>query len=250
MSYSLQVYNSPQDLALAAAQHIVSAAQEAIAQRGGFAVALSGGSTPQATFEILGRQFEDQISWDRVFIFWGDERSVPPDHPDSNYGMTAQTLLHQVPLPAENVFRMRGEMDPRLAASAYEEVLRGHFKGNGSAAEGLPRFDLILLGLGPDGHTASLFPGTSGLQEQTRWVVGNQVPQLDTWRITITFPVINAARQVVFLVSGGQKANRLAEILVGSASSDPLPAQRVAPNSGELIWMVDRDAAGRLQDGS
>jgi 6-phosphogluconolactonase len=232
---NLSVYESPEDLAEVAAQAFASKAAEAIEERGRFAVVLAGGSTPKAAYEILARDTAGTIAWNDVHVFFGDERSVPPDHEDSNYRMAREALLDHV--SAGGVHRMRGELPPDEAASSYEDELRGFF-----GAEGHPRFDLILLGIGGDGHTASLFPETPALEVTDRWVVANPVPKLDTIRITLTAPVLNAARAVNFLVAGESKAGALKEILEGDADPRRYPAKLVTPPGGPT-WLVDRTAA-------
>jgi 6-phosphogluconolactonase len=199
---------------------------------------LAGGSTPKATYGILARDYAERIDWSRVHVFFGDERNVPPDHEDANYRMAREALLDHVPIGG--VHRMRGELPPDEAAAAYEVELREFF-----GAEKLPRFDLILLGIGGDGHTASLFPETPALEVHDRWVVANPVPKLDTTRITLTVPVINAARSVVFLAAGKDKAEALKEILEGDADPREYPAKLVQPPGGPE-WMLDRAAAGSL----
>jgi 6-phosphogluconolactonase len=199
---------------------------------------LAGGSTPKATYGILARDYAERIDWSRVHVFFGDERNVPPDHEDANYRMAREALLDHVPIGG--VHRMRGELPPDEAAAAHEVELREFF-----GAEKLPRFDLILLGIGGDGHTASLFPETPALEVHDRWVVANPVPKLDTTRITLTVPVINAARSVVFLAAGEDKAEALKEILEGDADPREYPAKLVQPPGGPE-WMLDRAAAGSL----
>jgi 6-phosphogluconolactonase len=237
---SLSVYESPEELAGAAAQDFASKAAEAIEERGRFAVVLAGGSTPRAAYEILARDLAGTIAWNDVHVFFGDERSVPPDHEDSNYRMAREALLDHV--SAVSVHRMRAEVSPDEAAASYEDELRGFF-----GAEELPRFDLILLGIGGDGHTASLFPETPALEVKDRWVVANPVPKLDTTRITLTAPVLNAARAVDFLVAGEGKAEALKEILEGDADPRRYPAKLIRPPGGPA-WMVDRAAARLLKD--
>jgi 6-phosphogluconolactonase len=235
---SVRVYESPEDLADAAAGEFGARAVEAIEERGRFAVALAGGSTPRATYEILARDYSGRIDWSRVHVFFGDERTVPPDDEDSNYRMAREALLDHVPVGS--VHRMHGELPPDEAAAAYEQELRGFF-----GPEGLPGFDLILLGLGGDGHTASLFPETSALEAHDRLVVANPVLELDTTRITLTVPVINAARAVYFLVAGEGKAEAVAEILEGDPDPREYPAALVQPQGGPT-WMLDRSAASDL----
>ncbi|CAG1769080.1 partial 6-phosphogluconolactonase, partial [uncultured bacterium] len=184
-------------LAHAAAELFVALSKPAIAEQGRFTVALSGGSTPKALYQLLAREpYANQIEWSHVHIFWGDERCVPADHPDSNYRMAREAFLQYVPLLPENIHPMHGDLDPAQASAEYEQQLRIFF-GNG-----LPVLNLILLGMGDDGHTASLFPGTAAIHEQSRWVIGHYVEKLETWRLTLTPPVINAAAQVTFLVAG------------------------------------------------
>lgn len=240
----LRVLEDPAALAAAAAREFAARAAHAVRARGRFAVALAGGSTPKAAYELLATEHAGGVDWRRVHFFFGDERPVPPDHPDSNYRMAREALLSRV--PAGSVHRMRGELPPGEAARRYEEELRGFFAG-----ERVPRFDLILLGLGEDGHTASLFPHTEALDETTRLAAANPVPELGTTRITLTLPVINAARAVIFLVSGGGKAEALRAVLGGPAGGeDPrrYPAGLVRPG-GELLWLVDRPAAALLNGG-
>lgn len=216
-----------------AADRFVALVRSAIASHGRFTVALSGGSTPQPLYEQLVTQ---PIEWQHVHIFWGDERCVPPDHPDSNYGMAQRALLSHIDIPLQNVHRLPGELDPVQAAQRYETELRTLF-----AAQ--PRFDLILLGMGPDAHTASLFPGTAALHEQQHLVVTNYVEKLHTTRITLTFPVINAASNVIFLIAGADKAAALRSVWDGPHNPDQFPAQGVTPMTGRVIWLVDQAAA-------
>ena len=237
---NLLVYETPAEIASAAARDFAARADEAIDERGRFAVALAGGSTPKATYEALARDYADKLDWSRVHVFFGDERTVPPDHEDSNYRMAQRALLSRVPVGG--VHRMRGESPPAEAAAAYEEELRRFF-GPGD----LPSLDLILLGLGEDGHTASLFPETSALDVADRWVVANPVLKLQTTRLTLTVPVINTAKAVTFLVAGEGKAGALREILEGDAAPRAYPAKFVNPESGVLTWMVDRAAASLLK---
>ncbi len=249
---AITVYPDAGRLARAVADHFVALASEAIETDGRFAVALAGGSTPKAAYVLLASdEYATGVDWSRVQVFWGDERCVPPDHPDSNYRMAREAWLDQVSLPAENVHRIRGELEPDQAAREYEDVLRIFFsppyrdrKADGNAP--VPSFDLILLGMGDDGHTASLFPGTGAIHEQARWVVAHFVEKLDTWRITLTPVVINAAANVTFVVSGSGKAERLHQVLNGPCQPDVLPAQIVNPDGGRLRWLVDRAAASSL----
>jgi 6-phosphogluconolactonase len=235
---NVNVYDDPEELARAAASEFAARAAEAIGERGRFAVVLAGGSTPRATYEILAREYRDEVDWKDVHVFFGDERSVPPDHDDSNYKMARESLLDHVSIGS--VHRMQGELPPDEAAEAYEQELRDFF-----GPDDLPRFDLILLGTGPDGHTASLFPETSALEVHDRWTVANPVLKLETTRITLTVPVINAARAVYFLVAGEGKAGPVAEILEGNPDPREFPASLIQPENGPT-WMLDRAAASGL----
>ena len=227
-----QVYPHPDSLAQAAAEQIVDLAATAIAEREWFIVALAGGSTHRPTYERLAADpLASRVDWAHVQVFWGDERSVPPDHPDSNYRMAREALLDHVPIPEANIHRIRGEVVPDWAASSYEMELEKVLGLTG-------RFDLVLLGIGADGHTASLFPGTKVLEEQEYAVDAVHLGGERGWRVTLTLPVINAARRVMFLVTGAEKAEALARIRAG----EMLPAARVQPGDGELVWLVDRDA--------
>lgn len=234
-------YTDAEALARAAAQQVVLLAQQAISTRGHFSIVLSGGSTPRMLYEALARlPFRDQIDWQNTHVFWGDERCVPPDHADSNYHMAHKALLTHVPVDTKQIHRLRGEDAPDLAASTYETALKRFF------APQSPQFDLILLGLGDDGHTASLFPGTTALHEETRWVAANYVPKLAAWRLTLTPHVINQAAAIVFLVVGEGKADILREVVHGPYQPELYPAQRIEPETGRLIWMVDEAAASLL----
>jgi len=237
----IRTYRDADHLARAAAEHFISLATEAIAQRGRFAVALSGGSTPRAAYVLLASpEYAEQLDWARVHLFWGDERCVPPEHPDSNYGMVSEMLLKSVPVPEENIHRMPGEEEPAEAARQYEKMLRDFFSAES-------HLDLIFLGVGSDGHTASLFPGTRALGTQGRWVVANYMERPGRWRLTLTPEAINAAGQVTFLVSGAQKAEILREILLGPQRPEELPAQLIKPARGRLLWLVDAQAGELLE---
>lgn len=240
----LRRLTTPQDLFQAAAEEVIRAATSAITERGRFTIALSGGSTPKNLYTLIAANASASLPWDRMFFFWGDERHVPPDNPDSNYRMAKETLLSKVAIPPANIFRIPAENpDASAAADAYEQTLRKFF----AVAPGeFPRFDLILLGIGPDGHTASLFPETAALEETSRLVVANWVEKLQTNRITFTLPVLNAARCVAFLVSGTDKAAVLHEVLEGKVPAEKYPSKLVRPSEGKLIWFVDRAAASQL----
>ena len=223
-------------------------ANDAVVQRGRFTIALAGGSTPRNLYTLLATNARSSLPWDHMFFFWGDERHVPPDDPDSNYRMANETMLSKVPVPAENVFRVASENpDAARAAEAYEQNLRTFFALEPGQ---LPRFDLILLGMGPDGHTASLFPGTAGLKERSRLVIANWVEKFKTSRITFTLPVLNAARCVVFLLSGTDKAAVFKLVLEGDTPGDQYPAKLVQPTDGKVIWFVDRAGASALSGGT
>ena len=201
-------------------------------------MALSGGQTPRRVYELLAtEEFKNQIKWELVHIFFGDERPVPPDDAASNYGMAHAALLSKVPIPDSHVHPMAGEGDLPANARKYESELKAHFSNLS-----WPRFDLVLLGMGEDGHTASLFPGTAALEEKTAWVVANPVAQLNETRITLTAPAINAAANILFLVSGEKKSSRLKEVLSGPLQPEKLPAQLIKPDNGALTWMVDAKA--------
>jgi 6-phosphogluconolactonase len=235
---------TPQELFDAAAELVVRACTDAVAQRGRFTITLSGGSTPKSLYNLLATNARATLPWDRMFFFFGDERHVPPTDAESNYRMTDETLLSKVPVAASNVFRIPAENpDADAAAAAYEESLRQFFA---PAPGAFPRFDLILLGMGPDGHTASLFPGTAGLKETSRFVIANWVEKFKTSRITLTLPVLNAARAVAFLVSGTDKAPALKAVLESDASGEEYPSKLVQPTDGRLIWLIDRAAASQL----
>lgn len=228
-------------IAETAAGIVSDLARKAVEQRGRFSLVLSGGSTPRALYERLGSEpYVRQIQWDKVHIFWGDERCVEPDHAESNYRMAKEALLDHAELLPENVHRIKGEIAPDQAASEYEAVLKDYFGGDE------PRFDVLLLGMGDDGHTASLFPHTVALIEVEKWVVGNYIASKQVWRVTLTAPAINAAANVIFLVSGTSKAERLRQVIKGSYQPDELPSQLIKPRNGSLIWLVDQSAAAGL----
>jgi len=229
------------DLSERAAEEFVRLARQAIQLAGRFTVALSGGSTPKALNALLALPgFARRISWNRVHLFWGDERCVPPDHAESNFRMVEETLISKIQIPHDNVHRMAGEKTPQIAALEYEAELKDFFE----LADGaLPRFDLILLGLGEDGHTASLFPGSAALNDGEHLVVAAYVERLKAYRLTLTVPVLNAGKEVVFLVAGASKAAIMKELLGGEASAINYPAARVQLREGRLTWMITADAA-------
>lgn len=234
-------FENSDELALNAAHFLVEQARQAISERGRFLVVLSGGSTPKAMHHILADKLKDQVEWSKVFVFWGDERSVPPDDDDSNFKMAKDTLLDYVPIPESQIFRIQAELSPQDAAADYEQQLKVLFAG----AE-RPVFDLIFLGMGPDGHTASLFPHTEALKEEDHWVAPNYVEKMNTWRITLTAPVINAGRHVVFLVAGASKADVLREVINGPYLPETYPSQLIAPEPGNLTWFLDEAAAALI----
>lgn len=239
---SIDVLASAADVFQAAAEEFVNLGRIAIGAQGRFAVALSGGSTPKALYSLLAAKYAN-FAWDRVFLFFGDERHVPPTDPESNYKMVNEALLSKIAIPPANVFRVPAENpDADLAALNYEKQLREFFALKPNE---FPRFDLILLGMGPDGHTASLFPDSKALDENSRLVVANWVAKFNTYRITLTFPVINHAAEAMFMACGADKADMVHQILEGRATP-PLPSQRVQPTDGKLLWMLDELAAGKL----
>ena len=237
---NLRVYGDARELSEAAAHIFVGEARRRIDESGRFAVALAGGSTPKITYEILAREYggPEDLDWGGVHAFFGDERTVPPDHEESNYRMAQEALLSRVPVGS--VHRMRGEMEPREAAALYAKELEEFF-------DGTPVLDLVLLGIGEDGHTASLFPRTLALDTRDQWTIENPVENLGTVRLTLTVPTINAARTVVFLVAGEGKAEALKEILESDADPRDYPAKLVQPATGP-VWLVDEAAAGLLSE--
>lgn len=238
----VQIFADPEAVAHALADLFVNVGQAATADRGCFRVALSGGNTPRAAYGLLAQEpRRDALSWSDVFVYFGDERCVPPDDEQSNYLMAEKAFLADVPIPAPNVHRIRGEIDPAAAAADYATILRTDLGEP-------PRFDLVLLGLGPDGHTASLFPGTSPLTDDAALVRAVYAESQGMWRVTITPELINAARTVAFAVDGSEKAAILGAVLEGEYDPTKYPAQIVAPESGGLTWLVDALAAGQLHE--
>ena len=228
-----------------AAARLSDIAADAISRAGRFAVALSGGSTPKALYALLASPaYRDRLDWSRVHVFFGDERCVPPDHAESNYRMVEEALLSKIQITVRNIHRMDGEKEPGQAAEEYEHELREFFAlGPGQ----WPRFDLILLGLGEDGHTASLFPGSPVLDEQKRLVAAAYVEKLEAHRLTLTLPVINNAGEIIFLIAGAGKRPMVERLLGGSEADGELPAARVRPVGGRLTWLISRDAAGGIK---
>lgn len=236
----IAIYPDIDTLSHEAAQYIVRIASESIVTRGRFTIALSGGTTPRTLYGLLGSEpYRSQIDWALVDIFWSDERCVPPDSPDSNYHMAQEVLLSRIPIPAQQVHYMPADQPDRDAASqAYAEEMQRTFGTNG-----IPSFDLIQLGMGPEGHTASLFPHQASLHEQQRLVIPVSVPKPPPDRLTFTPPVLNAARNVLFLVTGADKADALHAVLEGPYQPDEYPAQIVRPPHGEVVWMLDTAVA-------
>jgi 6-phosphogluconolactonase len=234
------------DLARKAASEFVDLAKSSVEASGRFVVALSGGETPKSLYATLASgEFCSEISWSRLHFFWGDERPVPPDDPDSNYRMAFETFLAKVRVPEKNIHRIPAEQEPEVAAGKYEKEIRDFF---GLPEFAWPRFDLVLLGVGDDGHTASLFPDSDALRETRRLVVAPYIEKLRSYRITLTLPVLNHAANVFFLVAGEGKAAVLREVLEPRpGSKKQLPAQRIDPQNGKVLWFVDRAAAASLQ---
>lgn len=239
---TILVFGTPEQVAMAAAERFVEQAQKSINDHKIFSVALSGGNTPRLMYELLAQEaFKARVDWSMVHTFFGDERMVPPDHPDSNYRLTREALLSHVPIPQDNVHPIKGIGDAVTNARVYEKELRTFFAGSE-----WPRFDSVLLGLGKDGHTASLFPGTLALSERRAWVVANWIEDFRTYRITLTVPAINSAADVDFLVTSADKSQALAAVLEGPSHPEHLPAQLIKPESGSVTWLVDRQAASKL----
>jgi 6-phosphogluconolactonase len=233
-------------IAQTAAAEFLQAAREGVGEKGSFSVALAGGSTPKILYGLLASNplLQAKVPWSKIQFFFGDERHVPPDHAESNFRMAKEAMLAKAPIDPKQVHRIKGEK--RIAAEAaveYEDDLRASF---GLAADELPRFDLVLLGMGPEGHTASLFPGTKALKEERRLVVSNWVGKLYTDRITLTPPVLNNAARVIFMVHGEEKAPALKAVLEGPYEPEQLPSQLIRPKLGELLWLVDPSAASML----
>jgi 6-phosphogluconolactonase len=247
-SAEIRVLTTPQELFSVAAEEVVRIADQSVKERGRFTIALSGGSTPKSLYNLLATNARTSLPWDKMFFFWGDERHVPPGDPESNYRMAAETMLSKVPVAPGNVFRFATENpDAAAVADNYEKTLRKFFQ---LAPDAVPSFDLILLGMGPDGHTASLFPGTAALYEKTRLAVANWVDKLKTNRLSLTLPVLNAARCVAFLVSGTDKAAVLRSVLEENVPGEQYPAKLVQPKNGKVIWFLDRAAASSLSSKS
>lgn len=229
-----------------AAGYLIEQVQQAVNARGRARLAVSGGSTPKKTFELLAdpsQPYLKQMPWEKLELYFVDERCVPPDDKDSNYRMTREALLEKVPLPPEQVFRMEGELNPEEGAARYESVIRNSLRLEGAE---LPSFDIVELGMGDDGHTASLFPHSEAIHELGRIVVANYAPSKDMWRVTLTWPVINQGRDVFFLIQGAGKAEILKEVLLGKYDPEALPSQLIRPRNGKLTLLLDKAAAASL----
>ena len=241
MNRAIHVFDSKQQLVEACAEKILEIVTVATTERRRCSLALAGGSTPRDVYALLATEkYRRRVEWSKLFLFWGDERTVPPDHLDSNFRMASESLLSHIAIPPANIFRMKGEIVPSTAAIEYEKQLEIFF------GEKIPQFDLILLGLGDDGHTASLFPGTNALDETQRWVISVFVPKFNTHRITLTLPVTNNSRQVMFIVSGRSKSQIVPGVLKSKQPTKELPATLVQPQNGKLDWMLDAEAGALL----
>ncbi len=243
----IRIVANAEELNRAAAAEFAQRAREAAQRKSLFTVTLSGGSTPKKLYSLLASEqaLRAQLPWDQTHFFWGDERHVPPDHPESNYRMANEAMLAKLPVPPANIHRIKSEyQDAKQAADEYEQQLRHFFQ---LRAGEFPRFDLVLLGMGPDGHTASLFPDTAALRERERLVVANWVAKFNAYRITMTVPVLNQAACVIFLVSGEEKAEMLRTVLRGD-QAELYPSQLIRPVKGELLWLVDAAAARLLSE--
>jgi len=238
---SIHVVENADALAREAAMRIIAASKAAIGRKGSFSIALSGGSTPKVTFSLLAQQpLRSQVDWGKWDVYWGDERCVPPDHADSNFKMATDAMLSKVPVPDANIHRMKGEIDPTAAAAEYGQLLKEKFGDGG--------LDMVMFGMGPDGHTLSLFPGTTALAETKHRCVSNWVEKFKTFRVTMTAPFVNKAKQGLVVLGGADKKDRVKEVLEGPYEPTRLPIQLIDPaaNGGELIWLMDKAAAGSI----
>jgi 6-phosphogluconolactonase len=234
----IQIYPDLNTLAAQATEQIEKLAAAAIAAKGNFSLVLSGGSTPKTLYQLLADKFRTRIDWSKVEIYFGDERCVPSDDPQSNFRMANEAMLSKLPIPEKNIHRMRGEIEPQAAAIEYGQLLKEKFANGGA--------DVVLLGMGPDGHTGSLFPGTEVFSEVKHRCVAVFVQKLNMWRITMTAPFINRAQNVMVMVVGADKADRLREVLKGPRDPQRLPIQLIAPASGNMIWLLDSAAAAEM----
>jgi 6-phosphogluconolactonase len=245
----VRIYPTPNLLARAVAEQIVDLAASAIATHNRFTLVLSGGSTPKLLYEALASdEYVNRIEWEYVHVFWGDERCVPPEHTESNYHMARLAMLDYVPIPVGNIHRLRGEHEPEQAAKDYEWTLYNYFaKSSGEGLRG--RFDLVLLGMGDDGHTASLFPHTAAIHETEKWVMAQHIDKLNATRLTLTPMALNTAAYVFMLVTGQSKANTLLQVFQSSPreAMNDLPIHAIQPSNGKMIWYVDEAAAARIK---
>jgi 6-phosphogluconolactonase len=245
MTKEIRVYQNAGQVNRALAERFASISGKAIAARGRFVVSLAGGNTPHGAYELMTTpEYVALIDWQSAYVFWGDERCVPPESLESNARSVRETLLNHVPVPVNHIHRIRGEIDPEQAAEEYDKTLREFFRNR--MQSGKPRFDLVLLGMGVDGHTASLFPGAPSLHEEKKWVVAHKVKNVDLWRITLTPVALNAASNVIFLVMGAEKADMVKRVLEGDPNPDELPAQSIKPVDGNVLWLLDEHAASKL----
>jgi 6-phosphogluconolactonase len=247
MTPEVRIFSGASALARATAEHILEACSQAIRSRGVAYLALAGGATPRLAYTLLSQpEYASRMQWSNLQVFWSDERLVPPDHADSNFRLAAEVLISCVPISPENIHRMRGELAPAESAQDYEDEMRSRLA---PGEDGFPCFDLMMVGMGDDGHIASLFPGSPALLEHQRWVVAsehNQPPPPLVPRLTLTLPVINAAAQVLVMVGGEKKAERMRQVLEGDPTREPCPAQLIEPRSGRLTWLLDAPAASQL----
>ncbi len=243
LSEILRIVENPAELAYEGAKLFIDASEQAIEIQGRFSVALSGGSTPQKLFQHLSAAYRKKIAWDKVHLFWSDERCVPRDHELSNFRLAYDELISSIWIPHENIHRIKGELRPEEAAGYYEAAMKKHFR------EEMPIFDLIMLGVGPDGHTASLFPGSEALREKQRLALPVFSTTALHWRVTLTLPVLNSAKQVLFLISGPSKAG-IVSALLGKKEGNGYPAAMIKPAAGTITWLLDKDAASELPQAS
>ena len=246
MAKEIQILDSAFSVSETGALHFIRICNASIKANGKFSVVLSGGSTPKGMLSLLATdEYKKQVPWDKCHFFWGDERSVPPTHSDSNYKMATDALLSHIPVTSNQIYRMEAEKpDIHLAAQEYQNKIATFFNIPNSGSP--PQFDLLYLGMGPDGHTASLFPETSALEEKNKWVVPNFVPKFNTYRLTLTYPIINQAKNVIFLVAGKDKVPALNEVLQGKPAFETYPSQGINPVTGSLLWLIDVDASSGL----
>lgn len=242
MKPDVRIFRSLREISRSAATIFVEQSMKAIQEQGRFLVALNGGSTPAGTFDLMASEYREEVDWSHVHVFWGDERCVPASDLESSYGQARDLLLHHVPIPESNIHRIEGELAPAEAAKDYSMVLQKF----ASSTLNWPRFDLVYLGMGEDGHTASLFPGSPVDVPEAVLPVTGSYQNRPAERVTLTPPVLNSARLVVFMAAGEKKAATLAEVLSGRYNPERYPAQRIEPKDGKSIWLVDEDAAGRL----